>query len=89
MPSVFSSVDSCTASSNVKESWFKNKRYLRLVLCVGLFFESCLCFGNHFRSSASYTCNRERDNKIVMMLRVNRRVSLQFYVGYRGQPGAA
>ena len=45
MISVFSLVDTFTASSNIKEFWFKSKRYVSLVLCVRLFgVESCFMF---------------------------------------------
>ena len=27
----------CTVSSDVKRAWFKSKRYVSFVLCVGLF----------------------------------------------------
>ena len=71
----FNLISTCTASSNNKESWFKSKRYVSLVLCVGdCFLNLALCFRNRLRSSASCNCIRERDNKIVVLLRVNRRV---------------
>ena len=35
-------INICTASSNIRESWFKSKWYVSLALCVGLFgIESC------------------------------------------------
>ena len=56
------------------------------VLCFVLdcYLNLALCFRNRLRSSGSHNCIREKDNKIVVLLRVNRRVSLQFYVGYWG-----
>ena len=43
--SVFSLVNTCTARSNIKESWFKSKRYVSVVLvwdCFGV--EFCFMF---------------------------------------------